>query len=451
MSPEQPGRKDDVPTAVYPVVADGEAATTVDGPPSGLGRHRRRRQIRAAVGVGALGLTVVVAAIAALGLGGPTTELEPSSGAPPATATVERMTLTQTERLAGTLGYGPVSVLTARASATPPASAGLTAHGLIEPSGTPTPSPTATPSPTPSPDPTTEAPPTEEPSPSPTASPTPFTTNTITWLAPIGTVVARGQPVYKVDNLPVVLLVGDTPLFRVLAEGLVGPDVSVLEANLAALGYAGLTVDESFTAATAAELRRWQGDLGVPQTGTVDVNQVIVVPAEFRVAEHRTTVGSEAAGEVLAYTGTAPLVTLDVPVNRRHLVQVGQSVTLTLPDGGSVTGSVASVGTVAAVSEADTGGGGGALAVPATVTLAEGADLGGFDGAPVGLEIVVAEHADVLTVPVGALVALAEGGYGVQVIEGSTSHYVAVETGMFAMGRVEVTGVEEGTVVGVPA
>jgi len=38
-------------------------------------------------------------------------------------------------------------------------------------------------------------------------------------------------------------------------------------------------------------------------------------------------------------------------------------------------------------------------------------------------------------VPVGALVALAEGGYGVQVIEGSTARYIAVKTGMFAGGR----------------
>jgi len=51
-----------------------------------------------------------------------------------------------------------------------------------------------------------------------------------------------------------------------------------------------------------------------------------------------------------------------------------------------------------------------------------------------------AEHKDVLTVPIAALVALAEGGYGVEVVDGSTSHYVRVETGLFASGRVEVSG-----------
>lgn len=446
----------DGPTAVYPIVpADGDAAEPAgEARPSGLVRRRRRRRLGALIAAAALGLSVTAAAVAALGFGGPSTQRPPSTGLPPATATVTRMTLTQTERLPGTLGFGPVSVLVARPSAMTATSvglvagaAGLTAHGLAEPSLSSTAGPTATEEPTQPPPTTQVAVETATMSPTPTPTPTLVTTNTVTWLAPVGAVIGRGQPVYKVDNQPVVLLVGDTPLYRVLAEGLVGPDVRVLEENLAALGYTGLTVDDSFTASTATVVRRWQRDLGLPQTGAVDVNRVAVVPAELRVAEHKTSIGSDATAEVLAYTGTTPLVSIDVPVNLRHLVQVGQSVTLTLPDGRTVAGAVASVGTVATVGE----DGGGAPTVEAAVTIADPSGVSGFDAAPVGLQIVVAEHPDVLTVPVGALVALAEGGYGVQVIEGSSSHYVAVETGMFAMGRVEVTGVEEGTVVGVPA
>ena len=57
-----------------------------------------------------------------------------------------------------------------------------------------------------------------------------------------------------------------------------------------------------------------------------------------------------------------------------------------------------------------------------------------------------------LTVPVAALVALAEGGYGVEVVDGRRTRYVAVETGLFAGGRVEVTGdgLAEGMTVGMP-
>jgi hypothetical protein len=67
--------------------------------------------------------------------------------------------------------------------------------------------------------------------------------------------------------------------------------------------------------------------------------------------------------------------------------------------------------------------------------------------------VVADQRKDVLTVPVAALLALAEGGYGVQVVEGSTTRIVAVQAGMFADGRVEIsgTGIDAGTVVGMPA
>jgi hypothetical protein len=58
----------------------------------------------------------------------------------------------------------------------------------------------------------------------------------------------------------------------------------------------------------------------------------------------------------------------------------------------------------------------------------------------------------VLSVPVAALVALAEGGYGVQVVTGSTTRYVGVQTGLFADGNVEISGdgIAEGVTVGMP-
>jgi hypothetical protein len=59
----------------------------------------------------------------------------------------------------------------------------------------------------------------------------------------------------------------------------------------------------------------------------------------------------------------------------------------------------------------------------------------------------------VLAVPVTALVALSEGGYAVEV-QGAdgTTRLIAVETGLFADGTVEVTGsgLEAGMLVIVP-
>ena len=46
----------------------------------------------------------------------------------------------------------------------------------------------------------------------------------------------------------------------------------------------------------------------------------------------------------------------------------------------------------------------------------------------------------VLAVPVEAVLALAEGGYAVEVDDGTARRLVGVELGVFADGMVEVTG-----------
>jgi hypothetical protein len=72
------------------------------------------------------------------------------------------------------------------------------------------------------------------------------------------------------------------------------------------------------------------------------------------------------------------------------------------------------------------------------LTLDDGADAP--DG-PVTLMLVRQERADVLAVPVNALLALLEGGYAVErLTDSGESELVAVETGLFADGWVEVTG-----------
>jgi hypothetical protein len=54
--------------------------------------------------------------------------------------------------------------------------------------------------------------------------------------------------------------------------------------------------------------------------------------------------------------------------------------------------------------------------------------------------IVSARARGVLAVPVSALVALAGGGYAVEVVHGAGSRLVAVRTGLFAQTLVQVSG-----------
>jgi multidrug efflux system membrane fusion protein len=278
---------------------------------------------------------------------------------------------------------------------------------------------------------------------------------TLTWIAADGATVTRGRPLLAVDTRPVVLLYGWLPMYRTLSIGSQGADVRELEQNLAALGYGGFTVDDDFTWATAYAVDVWQHDLGVPETGTVVPGAVAVAAGPVRAVDAQVRPGARVGpGQpVLSYTGTTRLVTVDLPVADQRLARVGSGVTVRVPSG-TATGTVRSVGTTAQLPSAGPPAtpDPAAATVPVTVALAGDAG-GGLDGAPVTVTFTAARHDNVLTVPVSALLALAEGGYGVQVVHGRRTSIVAVHTGLFAAGRVEVSapGLTAGTLVGVPA
>jgi hypothetical protein len=61
---------------------------------------------------------------------------------------------------------------------------------------------------------------------------------TYTELPTLGQVIHKGQVLYRSSDDPVVLLYGQTPVYRTLSAGATGPDVAELNADLVALGYA---------------------------------------------------------------------------------------------------------------------------------------------------------------------------------------------------------------------
>ncbi|BCB85755.1 peptidoglycan-binding protein [Phytohabitans suffuscus] len=279
---------------------------------------------------------------------------------------------------------------------------------------------------------------------------------TVTWLPAAGATISRGQPLLRADERPVVLLYGTLPIYRPLAPGVEGADVKQFESNLRALGYTGFTVDDEYTSSTASAVKRWQEDLGVTETGTVDASLVAVAPAAIRVGELSVRVGSPAGGQVYSYTGTTRIVTVPVDAGEAAWAVRNAPVTVTLPDGREIAGKVASVGTVATEDDSQDQPPGSTSTddaqIEVTVTVADQRALGSLQQTPVDVAYVAEERQDVLTVPVAALLALAEGGYGLEVVDGGTSRYIAVDTGLFADGRVEVSGggVAEGMTVGLP-
>lgn len=278
----------------------------------------------------------------------------------------------------------------------------------------------------------------------------------VTWLPQPGDTITRGQHVYDGDNQPVPLLYGKLPFWRELYHGVAdGPDVRILEQNLRKLGYGGgLNVDDEFTAATAAAVRKWQKARGAERTGRVKVGDVVVLPGAIRVAEVKAKTGTRAAGEVLTATGVRKQVTVDLPATKSALAVRGSKVTVGLPDGKNASGKVVTVGTTAKAPSGDDDGGDKTPTLPVVIALDDPAVTGALDGAPVTVDFRGTVHKGVLAVPVNALLALAEGGFGVQAVAGDgTKRIVVVELGAFADGQVEIkgNGLTAGMKVTVPA
>jgi putative peptidoglycan binding protein/HlyD family secretion protein len=281
---------------------------------------------------------------------------------------------------------------------------------------------------------------------------------TITALPDEGAVVTRGQALYRVDGKPVPLLYGRLPAWRPLSVGVEdGPDVRQLERNLVALGYdpdRAITVDNHFSWATRAAVRRWQEVLGLEQSGTVQPGDAVWQPGPVRVAARKAAVGDAArpGSPLLEVTGTERQVTVDLDASRQPYVRAGDRVDLELPGGRTTTGRVASVGKVATAAPEE-GGGDGAPTVELVVSLDHPTATGRLDQAPVDVSITTEVREGVLAVPVNALLALAEGGYAVEVERDGRRELVGVETGLFADGQVEVSGagLRAGDQVVVPA
>ncbi|MCK2212566.1 peptidoglycan-binding protein [Actinomadura sp. ATCC 31491] len=275
---------------------------------------------------------------------------------------------------------------------------------------------------------------------------------TITWLPDTGRQITRGRSLYRLDDQPVTLMYGDTPAYRDLRPGTEGEDVENLERNLSKLGYDGFTVDDEYTYDTAEAVREWQDDRGLPETGVVELGRVVFAPGKVRVESLEAEEGQPAqpGQKVLSYTGTSKVVTAELAAEDQRMARKGAKVEVTLPDGKSVPGKVTEVATVIEPGEGQNAD--PETRVEALVSIGDAKSAKGLDKASVDVTFTASQRKNVLTVPVAALVALREGGFGLQVVEGGTARYVAVETGLFSGGRVEVKGegLSEGMTVGMP-
>jgi hypothetical protein len=297
----------------------------------------------------------------------------------------------------------------------------------------------------------------------PTRPLTGHTDGTVTWLPTAGSTIKRGRQLLRADNKPVVLFYGSMPLYRPIAgTNLVGPDVRIVANNLTALGYpighqpaVGVLVtspkatetqkpetvrvkrgDGVLTTALTEAIKRWQRDLDRPVTGQIAVGDIEVSSGAIRVDSVTVQPGSPANAELMSVTSTGKVITVAVELADAGAIDRGDRVTVTLPDDRTVKARVTAVGRdLTSAGDSDPAKPDSAK-LSVSVTPDDPRAVADLDSGKVTVNFPGRTVKDALAAPIEALVSLTEGGYAVQGPNG----LVAVKTGMFADGWVEVTG-----------
>lgn len=265
-----------------------------------------------------------------------------------------------------------------------------------------------------------------------------------------GDEVVAGTQLYSVDLRPVVVAQGEVPAFRAIGSDIQGEDVRQLQSMLSELGYFDGDIDGQARWSTTQAIMAWQKALGVGQSGTVELGDVIFVPAlPTRISLDTEVIhrGAALAGgeEVVRALPPSPVFTLPVTGAQAAMIPTGTEVQIEAV-GGDVWQAIAADQVVDAESQ--------------TVTVA----LTGPDGAAIcGQEcgqipvtgqarlastIVTVPTVQGLVVPSAALVSDASGQ--VAVID-ETGSRIPVTVMTAARGMSVIEGVADGVRVRVPA
>lgn len=227
---------------------------------------------------------------------------------------------------------------------------------------------------------------------------------------------------------------------------LMGDDVLLLEEALTA-GGAELEPDGVFDDATFAAVLAWQEATGQVVDGIVSPSDVLLVPEDVLVSEAFVAIGDtvRSGDELLVLSSTERVVTIDIPAADQSVLAIGDFVGVELPDFTLTEGVVTEM-----AATATTGQDGSTFA--ARIELVEPTLVAHLDEAPVDVIAIQSEINDALAVPVTALIALAEGGYAVEIAQGAGTRLVAVDPGFYADGLVEIRSGDlvEGDLVTVP-
>ena len=265
----------------------------------------------------------------------------------------------------------------------------------------------------------------------------------VTWVPEEESVVSPGDVIWEINRQPVPYLDGAIPMYRDLYWGVTkGDDVLQLENVLIDLGYGpeGWVADTTFNRTTRNAVKELQKAFGMTDDGVLGQTEVFFGTTPLRVAEAAYVGDATSSGPIL--TVTDAIAEVSVTASSRQLVtfQETPDVVIVLADGRELAASIDEIKATPADEDGRFG-----YRVTYTVVDAVG------EAQPVKVRIEQTLADDALTVPVDALIALAEGGYAVEVATAEGNVLRAVEVIDFDDTRVAFTGdLAEGDLVVVP-
>jgi hypothetical protein len=277
-----------------------------------------------------------------------------------------------------------------------------------------------------------------------------------------GTPVTTGTVLLWQNGVPVIAIEGDQAALPALARDLslaavAGSDVDIFERMLVATGNdpdQAIVVDDIYDEATAAAAVRFYSSLGlVPDADPfIPAGAFVVVPTGLvagtaLLADISASATAALTSDQVALSLTSPprKVTTSAPINDPTFA-MGAVIDVQFPDGTVQPGTVVAVGNVASTSS-DVPGSTPTVSIDIQVDNIP-ASVESFVEVPVTLRVVAESAPAALVVPVGALVALAEGGFALETVTGKAADgtdittLVGVKPGLFVDGFVAVTGAD---------
>jgi peptidoglycan hydrolase-like protein with peptidoglycan-binding domain len=262
-----------------------------------------------------------------------------------------------------------------------------------------------------------------------------------------GTVVEHGEPLIWVGNKPVYLAEGDTPMYRNLTlqrdadkKYMNGDDVRQLQEFLIDQGFDDkerLEADGVFGIGTKRAVKAWQKENGLEQSGSVDRSQLLFTPTALRI-ESEARIGSNFMD--LTVTSADQQITASFDPKNRGFVEEGATVELDLGSEQKGEGTISEI--------TSTVGDDGSRRI--NVTIKPKTPIPS-DVERVSVVVTRELASDVLLIPVRAILALAGGGYAVEVDGPSGPTLTRVELGALVDDVAEVSGdFNEGDMVVIP-